>query len=383
MDLLNKNELKMLIRTGEGPCVSIYMPTHRMFPETKQDLIRFKNLLREAEVRLKAKGLRTPNAKRLLNPAKALVKDGLFWQYQADGLATFISSKVFFHYRLPLKFDELLVVSDRFYIKPLLSLFGSEESFYIMALSQNEVRFFQCTRYDIREIEIENLPRSLSEALRGENSQKQLQFHTRAPTLGGERVAMFHGHAVSKENAKDKILRYFHQINNGLRAVLNQERAPLVLAGVDYLFPIYREVNSYPYLLEQGIKGNPEGMRMEELHERGWKIVEPYFLSKQKEAMVKFRYLEGSKRASKNLSEIIQAAYEGKVDILFVAAGAQQWGVFDPKTRKVSLPHKSDPGDEDLVDLAAVFTVINGGTIYFVEPKEMPEETPLAAIFRY
>src|SRR4030043_228718 len=110
MDLLQRDELKTLIQRREEPCISIYMPTHRVFPETKQDPIRFKNLLREAEERLKIAGLRSPEAKKLLKPAKALIKEGFFWQYHGDGLATFISSDIFYYYRLPLKFNELLVV---------------------------------------------------------------------------------------------------------------------------------------------------------------------------------------------------------------------------------------------------------------------------------
>ena len=129
MDLLEKNELKRLIQRGEGPCISIYMPTHRMFPGTKQDPIRFKNLLREAEKRLNEIGIRSVEATKLLKPAKSLIKNGLFWQYQADGLATFISSDLFYYHRLPLKFDELLVVTDRFHIKPLLPLSAMRDGF--------------------------------------------------------------------------------------------------------------------------------------------------------------------------------------------------------------------------------------------------------------
>jgi hypothetical protein len=215
MELFPREELKALVKRREGPCVSIYMPTHRAFPETKQDPIRFKNLLRQAEERLKAVGLRSPDAKKLLKPARALIKDGLFWQYQGDGLATFISSDGFYHYRLPLKFDELLVVTDRCHIKPLLSLIGLDGRFYILALSQNEVKFFQCTRHSVREVELKNVPRSLGEALKYDDPERQLQFHTRAPAAGGERAAMFHGQGVGKDDTKDNILRFFHLLARG------------------------------------------------------------------------------------------------------------------------------------------------------------------------
>lgn len=383
MDLLQRDELKTLIQKPEGPCISIYMPTHRMFPETKQDPIRFKNLLREAEDRLKQSGLRSPEAKKLLKPAKALIKDNLFWQYQADGLATFVSSDLFYHHRLPLKFDELLVVTDRFHIKPLLPFFSYEGRFYILALSQNEVRFFQCTRYSVKEVEPVNFPRSLSEALKYDDPEKQLQFHTRAPTAGGERAAMFHGHGTGKDDAKDNILRFFHQIDDGLRPVLSQEKAPLVLAGVDYLHSIYREANSYPHLMDQGITGNPEQLKGEDLHEQAWGILEPHFLIAQEEAVAQYRQFAGTDRASDSLKEIVPAACEGRIDVLWVAVGVQQWGFFDPDKRAVHLHVEPEPGDEDLLDFAAVHTFLNGGMVYALKPEEMPDETPLTALFRY
>lgn len=383
MELIPKEELKMLVKRREGPCVSIYMPTHRTFPETKQDPIRFKNLLREAEDRLKAAGLRSPDAKKLLMPAKALIKDGLFWHDQGDGLATFISSDGFYHYRLPLKFDELIVVTDRCHIKPLLPLFGLDGRFYILALSQNEVRFFQCTRHSVREVELKNIPRSLGEALKYDDPERQLQFHTRAPAAGGERAAMFHGHGVGKDDTKDNILRFFHQLDQGLYPLLGKESAPLVLAGVDYLFPIYREANSYPHLVEDGIPGNPESVKPESLHEQAWEIVEPQFLKAREDAISRYRQFAGTERATNRINEIVPGAYDGRIDTLFAAVGTQQWGFFDPKTREVHLHSEPESGDEDLLDLAAVHTFLNGGTVYALKLQEIPDETPLAALFRY
>jgi hypothetical protein len=44
---------------------------------------------------------------------------------------------------------------------------------------------------------------------------------------------------------------------------------------------------------------------------------------------------------------------------------------------------EAEPGDEDLLDLAAVHTFLNGGMVYAVEPEQMPSYATLAALFRY
>lgn len=191
MDLLTKNDLRALIEKPKGPkglCISIFMPTHRMWPETQQDPIRLKNLLRIAEENLIRNGLRSPEAKKLLEPSQVFLIDTSFWRYQSDGLAIFLSSDVFQYYRLPLKFGEFAVVTHRFNIKPLLPLFNSDGHFFVLALSQNKIRLFQSTRYSISEMDLEktHVPTSISEALRYTEFEKQPHFRTRiTPFTGG------------------------------------------------------------------------------------------------------------------------------------------------------------------------------------------------------
>lgn len=388
MDILTTDELRALTKKPEGWCVSIYMPTHRVGAEIQQDPIRLKNLLAEAEERLLLKGLRTPEAKELLEPAEKLLHGGLFWQHQSDGLAIFLSPGQFRYYRLPFDFDELVVVADRFHIKPLLPLLSGDGRFYVLALSQNEVRLLQGTRYSVSEVDGDGAPKSLAEALRYNDPEKRFQFHTSTITPGGkgQRPAIFHGHGVaSADDPKDYILRYFHRVDEGLRDLLRDVKAPLVLAGVDYLLPIYKETNSYPYLVDKGVEGNPEELRAEELHERAWAIVQPLFLAAQKEAATQYKRLAGagSKQASNDLKKIVPATYQGRVETLFVAVGLQQWGTFDPATNAVQLHREVKPGDEDLLDFAAVHTLLNGGTAYAVELEKVPDEAPLAAVLRY
>jgi len=388
MDLLTRDELRALIDDHEGWCVSIYMPTHQAGEEIQEDPVRLKNLLGQAEEGLSAAGLRKPEAQKLLEPAQKLVWDGLFWQYQSDGLALFLSAGAFRRYRLPLDFEELVVVSDRFHIKPLLPLLSGDGRFYVLALSQNEVRLLQGTRHSVSEVDLEGVPASLAEALKYNDPEKRLQFHTGTRTPGGKggRPAIFHGHGVaSADDPKNYILRYFRQMDEGLQALLRGEQAPLVLAGVDYLLPIYREANSYPPLAEGGVEGNPEELSAQELHKRAWDLVQPRFLQAQEEAAARYKQLAGvdSEQASNDLEGIVSAAYHGRVEALFVALGVQRWGSFDPETNRVMVHRKAEAGDDDLLDFAAIHTLVNGGTVYAVERKKMPDGPLLAAVFRY
>jgi len=382
MDTLTKSDLRALMAQHEGWCVSIFMPTHRLGAETQQNPIRLTNLLREAEDRLSASGLRSPEVKTLLAPAQTLLEEALFWREQSDGLAVFLGPQVFHAYRLPLRFEEMAAVNTRFYLKPLLPLFSQEGRVYILALSQNEVRLFKGSPYAIDEVPLTDVPQSLAEALKYDQFEKQHQFHTAAPGGRGRDVSIFHGHGATANETKTEIEQYFRQIDQGLHKLLKEEQSPLILAGVDSLFPIYQTVNSYAHLLEQGIAGNPERLPIEELHQRAWAIAQPYFHQKQREAIARYEQLIGQ-QASNQFNEIIPAAYYGQVETLFVAVNKQQWGAFDPTTAAVHLHAEAEPGDEDLLNFSALQTLINGGTVYAVEQAEAPGQTLLAAIFRY
>ena len=382
MDFLTIDDIRELTEKQERWCVSIYLPTHRAGKETGQDSIRLKNLLSEAGQRLAAGGYRPPDIQEMLEPVQKLVNDTMFWRYQGDGLALFISRDFLRTYRLPEAFEELVIVTERLHIKPLLPLLSGDGRFFILALSQNEVRLLQGSRHNISDIELEQVPASLKEALKYDDPERQLQFHTR--TGGpGKRAAIFHGHGVGIDEAKDNVLRYFQQIDKGLHEILKEETSPLVLSGVEYLFPLYRQASSYQHILEQGIPGNPEEMSPEDLHKSAWTLVEPLFMAAEKEAAARYRSLRNSEKSSHDITKIVPASFYGKIDLLFVAVGTQQWGAFDPKKNVVHLHAEAEPHDEDLLDFAAVHTLINGGTIYAVTRERMPDTTTTAAIYRY
>ena len=378
MKILSKDELSALVEKPQEMGVSIYMPTHRT-GDIEQDPIRLKNLLKEAEGQLIDYGISISDASGLLEPAEQLLPDSHFWQHQGDGLAIFISPGLFRYYRLPCSFEELVVVTERFHIKPLLPLFSEDGVFYILAVSQNQVRLLQCTRYHVRESTPERVPSNLAEALKYDQPEKQHQFHTTGP--GG--LTISHGQGISKDYDKVNILRYFQQIDRGLHEVLREEHSPLIVAAVDYLHPIYRDANTYHYLLDEGIGGNPDGLSDEALQEQAWAIVQPYFERGRTEALERYREAITKGFATNDVKQAVLAAYDGRVSTLFVAAGVQQWGQFDPERRKIHLYKERKPGVQDLLDFATASTLTKGGNVYAVEREQVPGGTSVAALFRY
>jgi len=286
MDLITRKDLRQLVNGTGAPCVSFYLPTHRAGAETRQDPIRLKNLLREADQQLQAGGLGSPAITKLLDPVRGLLGDNDFWQHQSDGLAIFSSPNLFRLYRVQAEVPELAIVADQFHLKPLLGLMTGNNQFFVLALSQNRVRVFQATRETIVELESENMPDSLAEALRSRMPERQLQAHSAGVP---HRAAIFHGHGGGEEDKKEMLVAYFRLVDAGMRDLLAQRSAPILLAAVDYLCPIYRQVNSNPELLEDWISGNPDNLTPQQLHEKAVPIAAAHSKKAQERARCFFK----------------------------------------------------------------------------------------------
>ncbi len=385
---VSTHELKQLAETRGAACVSIYMPTHREGAEVQQDPIRLRNLLAEAERRLLGLGWRTPDVQAMLAPASAWLAPHNFGQRQWEALSFFFAPNLFRHHPLPFGSRELLVIGNRFHLKPLLPLLRPDGVFYILALSQNQVRLLQGTRHTVAEVDLANVPRNLADALRYDEKEKQPQFFAAMRTAGGPSAGvqvMHMGRGAVPEDPKTDLLRYFHQIDDGLREWLGASQALLVLAGVEYLHPLYREANSYPHLVDVGLPGNPDDLRPADLHARAWEIVRPKIVRVREEAVARFKRLhgEGAGRASTMVEDVAAAAAFGRVETVFVDSESQRWGHFDPVTGDAQVHGEPEPDDEDLLDLAAVQTYLNGGAVYALPPERMPIAEPIAAIYRY
>jgi len=349
--------------------------------------LKLRNTLREVEQRLHEGGIRA--IEDLLEPVKALLENEEFWQHPNDGLVIFRAPRLFRSYQVPLQIKDHIVIADHFSLKPLLPLIVDDGRYYVLALSQNDIRLLEGTHYSIQEVALpQGVPHNLAEALKYDDiDENDVRHHSTSSGAvvgkGGRRAAVFHGQGIGIDEGKDWLLRYFQQVNHGLHELLRDETAPLVLAGVEFLLPIYREANTYPHLVDREIPGNPDRLKAETLHKQAWDIVEPTLLKQEREAAAHYQDLVGTWLASDAIEEALPAAFYGRVESLFVALDQEQWGRFDPATNTLALHTEAESGDVDLLDVAAIQTLLHGGKVYAVERTEMPGDSLVAAVFRY
>jgi hypothetical protein len=380
MDVLTQEDLKALLAGDRWPALSVYLPTTRGGSEA--DAILFGKLMGQAEERLCEQGLRAPEARQFLAPLERLRESAEFWKYQCDGLAVFAGQGLLRIFRLPWPFTAQFDVDNHFRVLPLLPLLEADGRFFVLAVSRNSVRLFQGTRTNVTPIDLQGLPRNLAEALLAHDTDEPLNFHCRPSGGSGSWRAIFHGQGVGIDDAKDELLLYFQRLDRGLRGILHEEHAPLILAAVEYQVPLFRQACSYGHLHDRAIVGNPDRLTEAELHDRAWPLVEAKFQKLALSALDGFEQSARRQRASADAGQVISAAIGGQVETLFVAADRWLWGRIHQESSQVLLHESREPGDTELLNRAAVGALSHRSKVYVLPAEKVPRGGIVAATFR-
>lgn len=383
MSLITDKQLSFLTKFYDDTAISLMLPTHREghAENVKIDKTNYQNLLNVATQKLIKHGWEQEAIKRSMREAYNLMYDEPFWRDLSDGVAVYIHGNETMVLTLPIHFEEMVYVDNHFYVKPLSPVLSGDGRFFILALSRNDVRFFEGRRYSLADVKISDLvPMEMEEQPAVAAANESLQFHT--GTAGN--TPIYHGHGGGKSRKEVDVNKYLQSVDQGLMKMLHDETAPMVLACVDELAEQYRSISNYPYILEKNISGNPEQVDRLLLHEQAWEMVADQFNAPMREQLDKFPMHQEQGQASTNINEVIKTAVEGRVAHLFTQNDVNSWGAYDANTHAID-PHPVQQFDSScLLNLAVIHTLQNGGMTYNLDETRIPgEQAVAAAIFRY
>lgn len=381
MDHFGRDQLKELFQVTAGPAVSIYMPTHRTGPDVAAQPLRLRAALQQVKELLKADGIQKPDS--LIEPFESLVGDDEFWRYQADGLAMFASDAMTRMYRLPATVPDMVVVGPTFHTRPLVEFLQAPERFWILALSQNEVRLWEGTVSGLTPVNLESVPTSLRQALGFQIEKDRLSMHSSG---GHGNKPMFHGHGAGKDDTQSELEQFFRRVDAGVQALLADEIGPIILAAVDYYHPIYRQLSKLENLAPDGIVGSVNDWDPARLHEAAWPIARAGVDRKIDKALNLWESSYGRGKVESDLAAVARLSVAGRIRLLLTEKGRTIWGLFDPATGSVEVIQEggADPGGNavDLVDEIAEISLQHGGRALALTAEKMPADTGLAAVLR-
>lgn len=386
--MLTQEMLEQLAEQHDGLCVSVYSPTHDSGSEAVGDPIWLKTGLQDAEKMLADHGADKATIKRIIEPAREFRQNLGPNDFGAGTLAVLLADGFEEIMHSPVQIPEVRTfVSDRFHLKPLIPVLTENLRFYVLAISRHDVRLVQCTRYTQQEEPLSRtqVPRHILETIPEVEPKDSIQQHSGRPrgAGGSQREAMYHGQGKAEAVEAHQIRHFFREVNNGIIKYMDG-RSPLIFAGVEELFHPYREANTYDYLLDEAIRGNPEHLRPEQLREKAWDILEPYLTRRVAEAQANFEQAQAYGRATDDLKAIVLAARDGRIGAFFGARDCEHWGRVPDLGEDVQMRAKLELGDYDLIDYAAIKTMLQSGHAYLMDADAVPGDgNGAAAILRY
>ena len=381
MTHLSHDRLRQLVTTPKPPCVSIYQPTHRHFPDNQRDPIAFKNLLRQVEESL-SQQFRSRDIRPFLEPLQSLASDTEFWNHTLDGLAVFVDSDRHDVFPLQRSVPQIAIVSSRFHVKPVLRHLQSSDRFQVLSLSRSRASMWEGNRYVLDPVEAEDFPASIEEVLGAELTEPHLTVAGYGKGVGG--TPMHHGHGSRKDETEIDDERFFRAID---RLVLERfskpSELPLILVALPKHQAVFRSVSQNRWLLSEGVQGDPESYSPEELRKEVWQLLQPHYVARLACLTDQFHASFAQHLASGDLSDVARATVAGRVSTLLVDADEHRPGKVDVTTGAIQPGDLAMPDVGDMLDDVAEMVLAHGGEVLVVPHDRMPTPSGLAAIFRY
>jgi hypothetical protein len=267
-------------------------------------------------------------------------------------------------------------------VLPLIPLVTDMDRFFVLPLSQNAAILYEGDARELRPLPIAGLPRNLEEARQIENADRGETLKSGARGSMKKQSAVFQRAHGRPDVIQLELREYLRQVAEVVDRRLNGESTPLVLATVEATAPIWREVSRYKFVLDDFVAGNADHLSPAELHAKAWPLVQPALAVSRRLSERRLLEAEGAKVAS-SLREIVPAAISGRISTLFIDCRRSRWGQYDAASHSVVLHQQREPGDQDLVELAAVETMRNGGEVFDLRPEHEGAGEAAEALLRF
>lgn len=362
-------------------CVSIYMPTHRKHPENQQDPIRFKNLAKAALEQIGKSDAFTAEAVETVEQELArLQQDPDFWNHSAGGIAWFFHNGQCHVFDLPQAVEEQVVVARSAHVKPLIRVTQGADRYRVLALTRHTAKLYAGNRDAMDEIQLEEVPATIQEALGEETTEP----HLGVGSYGGTDAGMFHGHGAKVEETDKDRDRYFREVATAVEKHWSQpSQTPLILVALAEHHSHYQRIAKDRLLLPDAVPQDPASLSAESLHAATWEVMKQHFDAQLEKFTERLGDTVAQGKGSSIVSDVVREAANGRVELLLLEADAKLPGRVDWTAGAIQDAPLNDPDVDDALDDLAEMVIAQGGTVRIVESGALQAASKMGAIYRY
>lgn len=368
VDIPTRSELDELIAARSAASVTLVLATTAHTQDTGKARIQLGNLAKQAVEQLEAVGVDKRTIAAVEEQIHDLQDDDEFWKFQANSLVLFVTPTSLRSFRLPTTLEDMVQVSDRFHVKPLLRAAGFGQHAFVLALEENAVRLIEVSAdMPAVEVRVPDMPKDAASFAGTAN----VNSRSYAQRKGGG------------EGQKVLLRAYARRIDAVLRPVLAGRHEPLILAATQPMNSIFRSVCSFGGLAADGIDTSPATMTPAEIAEAARPILDGLHTAMLASVRETFSARENEGRATKQIADAARAATFGAVETLLVDMDEALPGLVDETTGAVTFDEAESAVSYGIVDEIAARVIKSGGTVHAVRRADIPGEGSLAAILRY
>jgi len=364
-----------------APCITLLVPPYRPGEPGESAAALLKTDLQEAAKKLAERRVAEPLIAELLEPLRQL-------SHEEASLAGSGADRVIFRSQGILRQFALAIsplpagpctVGDCFWIRPILRALSLPEPIYVLEITKKAVTLLACRFTEVTRLELPTgTPETLDEALGFKAPDHELVNRSSAGPSNGTMRGVQFGTGSGRETQHAYLHDFYRTIDRAVKEILGSNQAPLILAGVDEDTAIYRSINSYSNLLEQGIPGSPgAGTTPAQILRQAHDIALFDIQRRAAQEMSESKERLAPGRFSTDLESILRAAAEGRVSDLYLDENGQRIGNFDGQI----FGRRTNWHDEDLLNVTAVETLLHGGAVASLPSHLMAGV--VAAAFRY
>lgn len=374
MSFITKNDLKQLLNAGQGgPCVSLYMKTGMTYPDSEQNPILFKDLLKKLESDL-SKHMVGRDYKPILEAFQAYQTNDEFWKTRSVSLAMFYHDDHVHVYDMPRFAPNEVHVADSFHLKPVFRVLQTTDRFNVLTLDRTAAHLFEANRDTIIPIVRNDLPTNPQE--------HDLGARTR---VGEQHFSDFGRSVMTFHDVDEKALDadFFAEIDKFVEKHFSRvNHLPLVLVALPEHQGTFRKVSSNHLLVSEGVAIGPGHLKAQELREKTFAVIEKLQHEFINSKISQIEAARSHGKGSTDLAEITKAAVAGRVGTLLVDVDKVIPGTISD-TGDIQPGDLSDPHVDDILDDLMELVFQADGEIHALPTGLMPVDSGVAALLRY
>lgn len=386
MDKLDNTQLEQMLASEGGPHLSLFLPRRSGPLKADEDTIRLSNQVRSAESMLIEHWMTKRQAIAFLEPVKKLGEDTAFLAGRGDALAIYRSEDQLRVFRLDYNVPESLSIASAFRFRPLLPELNLVAPFYVLRIGKKSVHLDRIEDGMLSEVQGIEFPEGFERTLANTTADRGAQVHSGAVATQGKQRAVFHGQGGLPDRQDSELSEYMHRVDDSLCRWIADEDALVILAGVERLASSFRHVSKCARIAQQTIALSTERLSPQDLAKRAMAIASVEGATQRAHDSARVREHRGP--VATDPEKILAAAYDGRIDALFIDDAEVIRGSFFPDTgtlREMRSEPSGAPEDpcHDLVEVAIIQTLCHRGRVYESSTDQMPTEAQMAAALRY